>query len=180
MEKLKPSRLATWGLFMAWAVHDVEELVTMPGWVQRSRPRLERALPWVPAQVWDKASVDREHTTLAVALMGSLMVIAAASGALSGGRSALYQTALAGFGIHAISHLGSAAATKGYTPGVITAPLIVAPFSWWAWRELKATNVPAAGASFAHIALVLASIPLAHAGASFLLKRRTREESVTN
>lgn len=37
----------TWGLFAAWAVHDAEELVTMAGWSDRARPRLERNLPWV-------------------------------------------------------------------------------------------------------------------------------------
>ncbi len=180
MELRHPSPLATWGLFIAWAIHDAEELVTMPGFIQRARPRLERALPWVSSRVWDKASVDREHATLAIALMGGLMAGAAVSGALTGGRSALYQTALAGFGIHSIAHLGSAAATKGYTPGVITVPLVVVPFSWWAWRELKTSTVPSVGASWAHITLVLASIPLAHVGANFLLKRLTRGELVTN
>ena len=46
-------RSVTWGLFVAWAVHDAEELWTMAGWADRARPRLERTLPGVPARIWD-------------------------------------------------------------------------------------------------------------------------------
>src|SRR5699024_12390263 len=42
---------ATWGLLGAWALHDLEELVMIPGWCRRARPRLERALPWVRCRV---------------------------------------------------------------------------------------------------------------------------------
>jgi hypothetical protein len=47
---------------------------------------------------------------------------------------------LAGFGLHAISHAASAAAARGYTPGAVTAPLVVAPFAAWAVRQLKAAG----------------------------------------
>jgi len=44
---------------------------------------------------------------------------------------------LAGFGLHTVSHVASAMAARGYTPGMVTAPLVAAPFAAWAVRQLK-------------------------------------------
>ena len=33
---------ATWGLFLAWLLHDIEELLTMPGWCGRNVARFTR------------------------------------------------------------------------------------------------------------------------------------------
>lgn len=59
-------------------------------------------------------------------------------------------------------HLGQAALVRGYTPGVVTAPLVVLPYSVWAWRRLRAAGVPAAGWSSAVSGLAM--LPLALAG----------------
>lgn len=167
-------RKATWGLLVAWAVHDAEELVTMAGWGRRARPRLERRLPWVPVGVWERLSVSREHAATAIGLMGCLIGAAAARGARTDGRSPFFQTVLLGFGVHAVPHLTSAALVKGYTPGVVTAPTIVAPFSWWAWRRLREANVPIAPTSPANLVLLPLSIAAAHTGAAILVRARKR------
>ncbi|MEY9214341.1 HXXEE domain-containing protein [Thermobifida halotolerans] len=133
---------ATWGLFVAWAIHDAEELATMAHWTRRARPRLEAALPWVPAAVWDRMDFSQEHVNLSVGLVGCVVAAAAADGARTNGRSPLYQTTLAALGLHAVSHVASAVVTRGYTPGVVTAPLVAAPFSLWARRELRRAGVP--------------------------------------
>jgi hypothetical protein len=150
---------------VAWAVHDLEELVTTPGWVERARPRLRRRLPWVPDGVWDRIGSDRTHTTLAIGLMGVLFAAAAATGARTGGRSPFYQLMLAGFGAHAVPHMASALVTGGYTPGLVTAPTVVVPFSWWASRTLRAAGVPRSNVPAAALALIPVAIGAAHAGA---------------
>ncbi|TFV63690.1 HXXEE domain-containing protein [Geodermatophilus sp. DF01-2] len=142
-------RTVTWGLFAAWALHDAEELCTMAGWADRARPRLEQNLPWVPAAVWDRMSVSQEHATAAIGVMACVIGTAAARGAHTNGRSPLYQATLAGFGLHAVPHLASAVVTRGYTPGVLTAPTVVAPFALWAWRRLRRAEVPIATSSSA-------------------------------
>lgn len=162
------SSFATWGLVAAWAVHDLEELATMPGWARRARPRLERAVPWLPGAVWDRLDTDRAHAAAAIGLTGAVMLAASADGARTGGRSAFYQAALTGFGLHTATHLASAAVLRGYTPGVVTAPLVAAPFTVLALRHLRRAGVPAAGprisaAAFALFPVVLAGV---HAGAA--------------
>lgn len=132
---------ATWGLLAAFAVHDLEELITMADCSVRRSEELRTRYPWLPERALSLMRQDQEHVTTAIGLMGLVVAAAAADGARTGGRSAFYQTVLAGFGLHAATHVAMSAAQRGYTPGVVTAPLVVAPFSLWAWRTLRRRGI---------------------------------------
>ncbi|RDG36698.1 HXXEE domain-containing protein [Streptomyces corynorhini] len=131
----------TWGLLAAFAVHDLEELATLPGWAAAQVDRLRESHPRVPESVWSAMTVTPGHAATAIGLMGLVVGAASADGARTGGRSPFFQTVLAGFGLHAVSHVAQSAGLGRYTPGVVTAPLVVAPFSLWAWRELRRGGV---------------------------------------
>ncbi|MCR8671938.1 HXXEE domain-containing protein, partial [Agrococcus sp. HG114] len=128
-----PARWATWGLLGAWALHDLEEGLTMPGWTARVADGLDRrglaavgrVVRRSPAEVWT-----------AIGLVGLPFAAAAAEGARTRGRSALFQGALLGYGLHAITHVGSAVVGRAYTPGLATTPVLVAGFSIAAAGEL--------------------------------------------
>ena len=167
-------RGVTWGLFAAWVVHDAEELWTMAGWADRARPRLERSLPGVPARTWDRLSVSRPHAAVAIALVGAVVGAAAARGARTEGASPLFQATLVGFGWHAVPHLASAVLTRGYTPGVFTAPTVVAPFAVWAWSRLRRAEVPIAPVTRSAALLGPVVVVGAHVAASGLLRLAER------
>ncbi len=97
------------------------------------------------------------------------MAAASAAGQATGGRSRFFQSMLAGLGLHAAGHLASAAGVRGYAPGLVTAPLVAAPFSAWAIRRLKAAGVWRAASARDIIpgaALALALLGGSHALAS--------------
>jgi Protein of unknown function with HXXEE motif len=166
-------RQVTWGLFAAWAVHDLEELCTLAPSSRRIVARLRSRYPQIPGGVWERLEFSPAHTAVAIGLMGGVMAAAAAAGARSGGRSGFYQAVLAGFGWHAVGHVAQAAAVGGYVPGVVTAPVVVAPFSVWAWRRLRAAGVPAELGSSSAWAMVLLPVTLgaAHVAAHQLTRR---------
>ncbi|MFB4274734.1 HXXEE domain-containing protein [Nonomuraea sp. MTCD27] len=166
-----PGRVPTavaWGLLGAWAVHDAEELVTMARWTRAARPRLAERFPGVP---WERLEVSQAHVNVAIGLMGGVVAVAAAAGARTGGRSPVFQAALAGFGAHGVVHLAQAALVRGYTPGVVTAPVVVIPYAVWAWRRLRRAGVPVHTGRSGPVALplVLAGV---HALAHALVRRR--------
>lgn len=130
----------TWGLLAAWVVHDAEELFTMDSWAQRHVPELRARHPWVPQRLWRAMSPDRARTATAIGGVGIVIAAASAAGGFTGGRSEFYQYVLVGFGLHAISHVVFSVLARGYTPGVVTAVLVVAPFSVWAWHGLSAAG----------------------------------------
>ena len=162
----------TWGLLAAWAVHDAEELATMGGWLDRNRPRLRARFPRVPDPVWDRLRVSPAQARIAIGAMGVVMAAAAARGAQTGGRSPFYQAALVGFGLHAGGHVAQTALVRGYTPGVVTAPLVVAPFSVWAWSRLRDAGIAQRPGPTAATALAL--LPVAVAGCQALAHRLAR------
>lgn len=156
-------RGVAWGLLAAWVVHDLEELATMPSFShQPDLPRpLARLLP-----------MSRTEATTAIALTGVAMAAASAAGAATGGRSRLFQAALAGFGLHAGTHLAQSAVLRCYTPGLITTPLVVIPYSIWAWRRLKANGIPVAPTDRRLNLALAAIVPLSHAIARLPRLRR--------
>ncbi|MFJ9578077.1 HXXEE domain-containing protein [Streptomyces sp. NPDC101191] len=134
--------LVTYGLFAAWALHDAEEVAFGPRWLRENLPRLKERFPGVPEQVWRAAgSVDDREFRAAVVVMAVVVGSAAVAGGRSGGRSAFYQGALNGFGLHGLVHLAQAAAVRGVTPGSVTSPLLVVPFTLWARGRLRRAGV---------------------------------------
>ncbi|MFD7560575.1 HXXEE domain-containing protein, partial [Streptomyces sp. NPDC059835] len=133
MTETSLSTAATLGLFAAWAVHDLEEVATVARWSRNRVPVLRERHPRVPERIWRSlGGVDGREFATAVGAMAVVVAAAAADGHRTGGRSAFYQHSLNGFGLHGLVHLAQAAATRGYTPGVVTSPLLVVPFTLWA------------------------------------------------
>ncbi|MCH0542538.1 HXXEE domain-containing protein [Streptomyces sp. MUM 203J] len=133
---------ATVGLFAAWALHDAEEIAFGPRWTRTRLPGLRDRFPSVPERVWRAMeSVDQREFTAAVGVMGAVVAGAAVAGARTGGRSGFYQGALTGFGLHGLVHMAQAAVVRGYTPGSVTSPLVVVPFTLWARGRLRRAGV---------------------------------------
>lgn len=128
----------------------------------------------LPGPVWLRQEVSPAHARTAISLMGLIILTASARGAETGGESPLFQSALVGFGAHGAGHLALSAAYRGYTPGVLTAPTVVIPYSLWAWRELGKAGVRrnAARAWLGSAVLLPASLAAVHYGAHLLTGRR--------
>lgn len=150
--------VVTWGVLAAWCVHDTEELLTMAPWSARRLPVLRERMPRVPERFWRAVGVSSTaEAAVAVGAVGLVVVAAAAAGAATGGRSVFFQAVLAGFGLHTIFHAATAVITRGYTPGVVTAVVVAAPFSAWAWSRLAAEGLTGSfSASDAAVAVALA------------------------
>ncbi|MFG3253774.1 HXXEE domain-containing protein [Streptomyces sp. NPDC048172] len=166
----------TCGLLAAWALHDVEEIATMRRWARARVPELRERWPEVPDRLWDRLeSVGTREFALAVGCVGVLVAAASADGHRTGGRSALYQSVLTGFGLHGLVHLAQAAATRGYTPGAATSPTLVLPFTLWARHRLRTAGVlrpttPRAAATSLAVAGAVAAG--ANAAARRIVRRR--------
>ncbi|MFJ3964757.1 HXXEE domain-containing protein [Streptomyces sp. NPDC090036] len=157
----------TLGLLAAWTVHDLEEVATMARWSRTRVPALRERHPRVPDRIWrSMEAVDGREFATAVGVMGLIVAAASADGYRTGGRSSFYQASLNGFGLHGLVHMAQAAATRGYTPGVVTSPLLVVPFTLWARGRLRRAGVlrPARARDIASgLALAGAATAAAHA-----------------
>jgi hypothetical protein len=70
--------------------------------------------------------------------------VAGATAAALRGHPRPFLAALAAYSLHGLTHLGLSALLRGYTPGIATVPLVVVPYSVWAWSVLRRGGVDAA------------------------------------
>ena len=127
------------GLFVAFAVHDAEELVTM---APTSRRVLSRTPTWVPIpDDLRTRGVSQSHVNVGIGIMAALVAGTAVAGVRTQGRSAWFRGGLLAFGAHGLTHLASAVASREYTTGVATSPTIVIPFWLWARRVLRRNGI---------------------------------------
>ena len=163
-------QFATAGLFAAWLAHDLEELATMSG---SSRKLMTRLPGWVPMPTPAREQgLTSRYVACGAATVGLVVAAAAVHGYRTQGRSALYQNALLGFGLHGLGHLGTSLLTGSYASGVATSPTIVLPFWLWATRALNQAGVPNRRSVPAAIGLAAGSIAVGHLAASLLTKNR--------
>jgi len=122
---------------LAFALHDLEELLCAQPWNERPSTRARaRSLP-LPVAVADALPVTSGEMAVAVGIVASgVAAITASSVRNLDGDLRPLKAALAAFSAHSISHVGASIAFRGYTPGVATVPLVIVPYSLWAWPRV--------------------------------------------
>jgi hypothetical protein len=133
-----------WMLPAAFVLHDAEELATMPAWAALHRSQIETLLATVGAAGAAAAlPTTAAQVAVAMALMLAIFIVVTA-GAWSRPTSRLWRMVYGGllgaFFVHAFIHVAQSLAFGGYTPGVITAVLVVAPSSAIIYRSLAANG----------------------------------------
>jgi drug/metabolite transporter (DMT)-like permease len=162
-------RRLLWLLPLGFVLHDGEELATMPEWTAANRDTLSglfRRLLGMSNR-GHLQQLDQGGIALAMSAILFLFVAVTAAAHSSGRRIALqaYALVLGGFFLHGFGHAAQSIAFGGYTPGVVTAMIVVIPVSLllYAWllrsRMLGAGGIMVAAAVGA--ALVVPGIVLA-------------------
>jgi hypothetical protein len=120
-----------WLLPVAFVVHDAEELFTIPAWVVAHQAELGPYAEVLPTTI--------AQTGVAMALLFAVFLVVTIGVWLHSDSftwRALYGGVLGVFFIHAFTHALQAVAFRGYTPGVVTAFLVVMPASIYIGRTL--------------------------------------------
>jgi hypothetical protein len=125
----------------------------------------------VPGSVRQHGLTAR-HVATAIPAVGLVVAAAAVRGYRTQGRSAFYQNALLGFGLHGLGHMAMRLVAGGYTSGVATSPTAVILFWLWATRALQQAGVPNRRSLPAAIALVAGSLAGGHLAAYLLTKNQ--------
>lgn len=143
--------LVLWLLPVSWLVHDLEEIASIEGWSQRWEPTRRDDISRVQRQIVGLLASGRRRFTLAVAIVGCVIIGATVVGVSdpNGIGMVFYLTILGGYFLHAFVHLGQSLVFRGYTPGLITAVLLVIPTSLYLYWRLLLTPLVDAGIAVA-------------------------------
>lgn len=140
-----------------FVLHDLEEVLAATWWARNGARVLTQAHPWLPATLVTTAtSTTTPQMAVATSVVG-LGVGVVAGTALLGGRERPLRAATLVFAAHGITHLLSAASVRSYTPGAVTALLVVLPWGSRALRLLRASDRRDRGVRRADTAAMAAS-----------------------
>lgn len=129
-----------WLMFISWLVHDLEEILLFYKFDylnDRKINQLNNKWPLVRFIITSKAETQKE-ITVAIIIMGIFIFCATAVGycyPLSLGFQ-LYEVFLGGYFLHTFTHIVQSIILQQYTPGVITAIIIVLPASIYIYKQL--------------------------------------------
>lgn len=133
--------LVLWLLPGSWLVHDLEEIGTIEQWSSRWRHAGRNDAPAIRRRLVETIASTRRRFTIAVALVGGVVVGATVAGAVdpTGIGLVVYATILGGYLLHGFVHLAQSFLLRGYAPGPATAIVLVIPVSLYLyWRLLAA------------------------------------------
>lgn len=169
--KPAPSLLFLWLLPLAFALHDGEEVLTLAAWVRSHRPLMEEiaALGPLPANI--VANLPTHWTEVAGAAGFEFFILLSITGLLARQKTKrlpffLYTAFLGAFGLHVITHGLQALWIRGYTPGVLSALLVIPPVVYFIYRRLHTvfflTGFRALIHALAGVLLLLPLVMVAH------------------
>ena len=121
--------LVIWVFPLAFLLHDLEEIVTMERFRREHQERFPKFLRNI-------AAITTRQFTLAVGVLLALTLLASYLATRSPRQMDLFTTGLAIFLVHVFGHIGQSLFFRTYTPGVITAVLVVLPYSLYGFHRL--------------------------------------------
>ncbi len=155
-------------LWLAWALHDVEEALTFPATCEVLAARTGwRAMRMTTPQSW-----------AAIGLMGVALAGICERGARTDGASRLYRATVAGLRGHVATHLLSAAALRSYTAGCVTALPVMLPGAEVAVRQLREQGYALEARDYAAGAALLGPLALGIHAVVRALPRRGERRAV--
>ena len=126
-----------WAAPVVFLLHDAEELMTVAPWLREHGREL-------PPVVQPFMGVTTRQFALAIMVLLAGIVAAAAHGAWRakrGGRSLPFLLVAGMLVGNGLTHLAQAAIFRGYTPGVLTALLLVLPYGYLLGEQLRADGL---------------------------------------
>ena len=134
-----------WLFPIAFMFHDLEEIITVEGFMTKYKNKVPKNLPAkLTLVVKKKLGGKSAQFSVAVAwilLILSFITFMTAHFYPNGGNFLLFTAIINVFFLQAFSHIGQTIIFKAYTPGVITALFIVIPYSLFTYYRLWEANL---------------------------------------
>lgn len=129
LDRQASTSVVIWLFPLAFLVHDLEEILTMERFVRLNRDRF-------PKLVQRVASITTTQFTIGVTILFVITIWASFLATRSPRDLSWLTICLAIFLLHVCTHVAQPLLLRTYTPGAITAVLVVLPYSLYAFHRL--------------------------------------------
>ncbi|MDU4695277.1 MAG: HXXEE domain-containing protein [Paenibacillus sp.] len=163
MDNISISSLV-WLFLVAFVIHDMEEIIWVGPWAKRNRQKVVAAVPArMKRSLTQMLNITSSQFAVAVLLEFIVFVPFTLMAAEQGGFF-VFLSFNTLFFVHVFTHVAQSLYLKMYTPGVITAVLIVLPYSLLLFKRLLSENLVTWGEILLSLPVGLLVLPLVLAG----------------
>lgn len=153
-----------WLLPIAFICHDLEEIITVEKWLAGNRERVLKVLP-PKAACFLEPSLSMNTAQFAAAVACIFLVISSATVLAvttlsTGAYLPFYLVCVHVMFLHVFTHVGQSILLGSYTPGVVTAVVVILPYSLYAYYRLLASGAVSWELLFSTLPFVLLIIPV--------------------
>ncbi|MGP0583573.1 HXXEE domain-containing protein [Paenibacillus timonensis] len=163
MDDLSISSLV-WLFLVAFVIHDMEEIIWVGPWAKRNR---QKAVAAVPARMrrslTQMLTINSSQFAVAV-LLEFIVFVPFTLMAAEQGRFFIFLSINSLFFLHVFTHVAQSLYLKMYTPGVVTAVLIVFPYSLVLFDRLLSENLVTWGEILLSVPVGWLVVPLVMVG----------------
>ncbi len=141
-----PPRTVIWLFLAVFVIHDLEEILTVEGWLDAHRAEVMARAGGTFFGAVLSHSLDLSTAQFTVAVLFEFVILATVTAmAVRSLQPGLwlygFVALLSGMFLHVFTHLGQALLLGTYTPGVVSAVLVALPYSIFAYRRLFAVGM---------------------------------------
>jgi hypothetical protein len=126
--------LVIWAFLVAFLIHDIEEIFTMERFTRENQERFPRLLR-------NLLAISTVQFTVAVVVLFVIGLLAAYLATQPQREMDVFIIVLAIFLVHVVGHIAFPIFFHRYTPGLVTAVVIVLPYSLYTFYRLFSANL---------------------------------------
>lgn len=131
-----------WMFLIVFVLHDLEEIIVVENWLIRHRERLARSIPaFAQKTLQPMLSMSTAQFSVAVTCIFAVLSAAVLLTVLTwqaGTYLPFFLVCLHVLFLHVFTHIGQSLLFRTYTPGVVTAVVLVLPYSVYTYCRLLA------------------------------------------
>lgn len=131
-----------WMFLIVFVLHDLEEIIVVENWLIRHRERLARSIPaFLQKTLQPMLSMSTAQFSVAVTCIFAVLSAAVLLTVLTwqaGTYLPFFLVCLHVLFLHVFTHIGQSLLFRTYTPGVVTAVVLVLPYSVYTYYRLFA------------------------------------------
>lgn len=163
MDNLSVTSLV-WLFLVSFVIHDMEEIIWVGPWSKRNRHKVAVAVPQrMKRSLTQMLNITSSQFAVAVLLEFTVFVPFTLMAAEQG-RFFIFLSFNTLFFLHVFTHVAQSLYLKMYTPGVVTAVLIVLPYSLLLFHRLLSEKLVTWGEILLSIPVGLLVVPLVLVG----------------
>ncbi|MCK8487672.1 HXXEE domain-containing protein [Paenibacillus sp. MBLB2552] len=163
MDNLSVTSLV-WLFLVSFVIHDMEEIIWVGPWAKRNRHKVAVAVPpRMKRSLTQMLNITSSQFAVAV-LLEFIVFVPFTLMAAEQGRFFIFLSFNTLFFLHVFTHVAQSVYLKMYTPGVVTAVLIVLPYSLLLFHRLLYENLVTWGEILLSIPVGLLVVPLVLVG----------------